>query len=481
MRYAILAALCCFLVACDDDPKAKPVEELMKPETCKTCHEEHFNQWAGSMHAYASDDPVFVAMNKRGQRDTNGALGDFCVNCHAPMALAIRGPGVGATFDPATLLPEEKGVTCYFCHNVKEVTATHDNGLVLAMDQTMRGGVRDPVVSPAHFSEYDALMDSDKNESEICGACHDIVVPQSLNGVAGGVAIERTFNEWQQTFFATDTTPGIHFSCGSCHMQSDPNPHVIADGKDLSVPARKFAFHEHLMPGIDQALTMFPGLAEQEAAIKRDLEPAIRVIGPFNAIRGDQPGGICLEPDGKLKIRIDTLGPGHAWPSGASHDRRAWLEVIAKDATGAIVFTSGLVPEGTDPPDDLAAGLVDPQPFGLWDRTFKANGMPAHFFYEIAEVRSQLMKLPTVRGEDHSYNLVWNLPIATANQIDRIETRLLIRPLPFEVLADLEASGDLAPTIRNQLRLLEVGGGRSIWTKATRGTGPAENTFCNPQ
>ena len=40
------------------------------------------------MHAYAADDPVFVAMNKRGQRETNGELGTFCVKCHAPMAVA---------------------------------------------------------------------------------------------------------------------------------------------------------------------------------------------------------------------------------------------------------------------------------------------------------------------------------------------------------------------------------------------------------
>ena len=39
------------------------------------------------MHAYAADDPVFRAMNKRGQRLTNNALGSFCVNCHAPMAV----------------------------------------------------------------------------------------------------------------------------------------------------------------------------------------------------------------------------------------------------------------------------------------------------------------------------------------------------------------------------------------------------------
>src|SRR5439155_8964026 len=76
--------------ACTSSSKTEPTlarAELLKPETCKTCHQDHFREWSGSMHAYASDDPVFLAMNKRGQRETAGALGAFCVNCHAPMAV----------------------------------------------------------------------------------------------------------------------------------------------------------------------------------------------------------------------------------------------------------------------------------------------------------------------------------------------------------------------------------------------------------
>jgi hypothetical protein len=42
------------------------------------------------MHAYAAEDPVFLAMNARGQRETQGALGAFCVNCHAPLAVQRR-------------------------------------------------------------------------------------------------------------------------------------------------------------------------------------------------------------------------------------------------------------------------------------------------------------------------------------------------------------------------------------------------------
>ncbi|MBX3162526.1 MAG: hypothetical protein KF773_41570 [Deltaproteobacteria bacterium] len=472
--YAFLALLC--LAACGDDAiHPPPIAELMKPETCKECHAEHYNQWAGSMHAYAADDPVFVAMNNRGQRDTGDKLGTFCVSCHAPMAVKL-GLTDGRNFDPTTLPPEARGVTCYFCHNVEAVTDTHNNGLTLAMDQTMRGGVRDPVKSPAHFSKYDELMDSDRNNSEMCGSCHDIVVPQELNGVAGGVAVERTFAEWKQTFFATESDPGIHLSCGACHMPGDPNPRVLADAAGLTVPARRNAFHEHAWPAIDQALTPWPGIDEQAALIKRELDGAVRVVGPFNVIAQTQPGGICIE-ENLLKIRLDTISPGHAFPSGAAHDRRAWLEVIAKNAAGDVIFSSGVVPEDADPPDDPFVES-NPVSIGLWDRTFKSDGAPAHFFWEIAEVRSHLMKVPTVRGEDHSYNFKWQLP--NLNEIDRVETRLLIRALPFAVLDDLEASGDLDPAVRGQLKLLTVEGGRSVWTKATKGMGDAINTGCNP-
>ena len=58
-------------------------------------------------------------MNQRGQRETEGALGDFCVSCHAPMAVRE-----GLTTDGSNLdeLPDyAKGVTCFFCHTAEAV------------------------------------------------------------------------------------------------------------------------------------------------------------------------------------------------------------------------------------------------------------------------------------------------------------------------------------------------------------------------
>jgi hypothetical protein len=470
MRFLVACAF--VLAACGDDAPVKTVEELRDPATCLECHAQHHEQWSASMHAYASDDPVFVAMNKRGQRETNGALGDFCVKCHAPMAVQL-GLTDGTNFDPAALPPEARGITCYFCHNVDKVEQDHNNGLVLANDQTMRGGAKDPVGSPAHHSKYDPLMDSDTNQSELCGACHDIVVPEQLNGVPGGVAVERTFAEWKGTFFATDPSPETHFTCGACHMVSKRD--LIADAPGLDVAPRENGYHSHLFPGIDQALTTFPGMAAQAAAIQEILDPSVRVIGPFNTITHEQPGGICLDPDG-LKIRIDNLGAGHAWPSGAAHDRRAWLEVKAFDASGMQVFSSGVVADGTDPVDSPGTTNVDT--VGFWDRTFKADNSLAHFFYEITRVDSQLLKIPAVAGGDHSTTAVFQ--IANASQIDRIETRLLIRPLPYAVVNDLVASGDLSAAVVPNLQTLVVGGGTAVWTKATEGTGNAEFTHCNP-
>src|SRR5580658_64008 len=158
-----LVVLVVALAACGHTA-VDPVATLEDPSTCATCHPQHFAQWSQSMHAYASQDPVFVAMNKRGQRETNNALGTFCVQCHAPMAVAL-GETDGTTFDPTTLTPATDGVTCYFCHDVASVGSDHyNNSLTLALDQTMRGGLQGPHGTSAHDSAYDPLMDSQTND-----------------------------------------------------------------------------------------------------------------------------------------------------------------------------------------------------------------------------------------------------------------------------------------------------------------------------
>jgi hypothetical protein len=452
-----------------DDGGSLSIAELQDPGTCKECHPKHYTQWSGSMHAYASDDPVFIAMNKRGQRETGGALGTFCVKCHAPMAVEL-GLTDGVNFDPAQLPAGAKGITCYFCHNVKAVEETHNNGLVLANDQTMRGGLADPVRSPAHRSSYDKLMDSDSNQSELCGSCHDVVTPR-------GVKLERTYEEWQSTFFA-EPDPAHHLTCGACHMPSSTD--VIADAPGLAVKSRKNGFHEHMWPGIDQALTPFPELEAQAAAIKRDLDSSIAIVGPASRTSTIQPGGICLDPPGRLTVRIDSINVGHSWPSGAAQDRRAWLEVIAYDSMNTPLFSSGEVLANMDPEQ-----LGDPNLFGLWDEALKDDGSPAHFFWDVASVKSKLLPPPTTLDKnaaafDHSVTAEYDVG-GSFPSITKITARVRIRPLSYAMLDDLISSGDLAPGIAGEMKTLDIVGATSTWTLESKGTGPAFNTNCNPQ
>jgi hypothetical protein len=466
-------ALLVVIAACGDNPKL-PVAELQDPSTCMQCHPNHYTQWSGSMHAYASDDPVFLAMNKRGQRETNGTLGKFCLQCHAPMAVALGlyDDSNAASFDPTTLPAKARGITCYFCHDVKKVADDHNNGLVLALDQTMRGGVRDPVESPAHSSTFDPAMASVTNNSTMCGSCHDVVTP-------AGVALERTYSEWQTTIFG-QSDPRVHNTCSACHMQTDSSTTTIADVPGVAVKSRPNSFHLHTWPAIDQAMTAFPELDAQTAGIKDILDPALVIVGPRPLAGGVPPGGVCLDPPGKLTVRMDTIQIGHMFPSGAAQDRRAWLEVIAYDAAGNIVFSSGNVPDAMDPED-----INDPNLVGFWDRTFKADSTQAHFFWDVATVQSKLLKPPVTTDSsdpayDHSTTATFNVgPQYTS--IDKITARIRIRPFAYSVLDQLVQSGDLDATTASQLHTLDSVGGHAVWTAATKGTGIGSMfTNCNP-
>ena len=433
------------VAACGGGEEYLPLEDLMKPETCMECHPKHFREWSGSMHAYAADDPVFLAMNQRGQTDTGGELGDFCVNCHAPMARRLE-----LTVDGTNLasVPQwAKGVTCFFCHSVESVDGDHNAPLTLASDGVMRGGLRDPdpVKSPAHATEYSPLVDADApTSSPLCGACHDLVTPR-------GVHLERTFAEWKTTIFG-QTNPRNHLSCAECHMVATTD--VVAEGADLDVPLRMYGRREHTFAGIDTALTPWPEKEAQLAAIDRDLKG---VLNPK----------LCFPPTGVISYILDNVGAGHKFPSGAAQDRRAWAEVIAYDTTGNPVYSSGVVPDGVDP-DPL-----DPELFRMWDDVYDEADQPAHFFWEVARHDDTTLLLPATttcpNDPDYYHAKQYDYPAINPANVVRITARVRIRALPFELLNEL----GIDAAIQAEMPTLSLTGTQIEWTPAT-----ADSAFC---
>ena len=168
---------------------------------------------------------------------------------------------------------------------------------------------------------------------------------------------------------------------------------------------------------------------------------------------------------GQLTVRMDTRGTGHAWPSGAAQDRRAWLEVIAYDASNSVVFSSGVVPDDKDPEE-----INDPNLFGLWDRIEQSDATPAHFFWEVATVQSQLLKPPVTLVQndpafDHSSTATFDVS-AVISKLDHISARVRIRPFNHALLDQLVASQDLDPAVAANLTTLDIADSLRHWTSA---------------
>jgi hypothetical protein len=430
-------------------------EQLRDPESCKGCHPSHYREWSSSMHAYAALDPVFVAMNKRGQRETNGALGDFCVRCHAPMAVADGLTRDGLNLD--TLADQKRGVSCYFCHNVVAIEDDHNGKLRIAGDNIMRGPFADALESGAHRSTSSDIFDHAKPEhNAMCGGCHDIVL-------ANGVELERTYREFQHGLYGQRPMAGAPTleNCAGCHMPFRLDVVAVAPAG-----APKRSLHEHLWPGVDVALTEFPNKAAMRSAIE-DCQLGIVSIAFFT---------LDVTPPNVFTFKVET-NAGHNQPSGAAQDRRMWLEIQAFDADGKLIpeASSGMIADQELEDKHAADPRHDPRLWMFRDRIFNERGEERHMFWEAApsqahplgyESSTLAVRTETLGFGDHFVEKAYVLAGAGgAATPARIKARLRLRPIGMDVLQDLVDSGDLDPAILTQMPTFSFGA-QLEWTQA---------------
>lgn len=433
MRLAILPVVPALLLAACTEQLTR--EERLDPQSCAGCHADIYREWSGSMHAYASVDPVFRAMNARGQRETDGELGDFCVKCHAPMALSEGATTDGLNLD--TVDAKLQGVTCIYCHQIEAVTASHNAAVRRADDGIMRGGIADPFENSAHDSAYSSLHDRNtRDSSELCGSCHDVVLPN-------GHALERTYLEWQQTLYASEDSRE-RLSCQGCHMPG-------RDGQVASVegaPVRRVK--SHMFPAVDVAIIPFPERDAQRAAVERELATVLHAT-------------LCVQPGGSrgatVTVTLDNVAAGHSVPSGAAHDRRLWLELVATRGDRTI-FSTGVVAD-----DVPVTSLEDPNLVLFRDHALKSDGSEALMFWEVAESEPNLLKGPSTRDPldprflDTHRRITFSLP-----QIpQQVTMRMRMRPIGLEVIQSLIATGDLDPVEAARLPTFDLASTRLEW------------------
>jgi hypothetical protein len=174
----------------------------------------------------------------------------------------------------------------------------------------------------------------------------------------------------------------------------------------------------------------------------------------------------------QIQVIMDNVGAGHGFPSGATPDRRAWVELTAY-AGGDVIYSSG----------GAAAGPLEDSPDpDLWlmrDCIFDGTGAPVEMFWQAVTVADpsaqlpgsvmQVVSMPSTFSKTH---IIKSYPgpssPALAQMPDRITVAVHLQAIGDDVLADLVASGDLDPSLPPGIARYDLGGGAALeWTPAT--------------
>ncbi len=372
------------------------VYDFLSATSCEECHPDHYEEWRTSNHAYAMVDPLYQTLVNLRQQDLNATEDQFCTQCHS--AIGTRGGECvsGFNFDDLSYLVME-GITCESCHKVSSIERPYNSGHVFDPTGPQRGSIKDPVETSYHESEYDPMFAG----SEFCGGCHDVVETSGLN-------LERPYQEWLESPAYDEDRP-----CQECHMP------VIEGKAATDGPVRDR--HEHRWIGVDVAA--LPGfLTEEETEyISGRVSELLDTAATLSLTADLGEMGSQVDVNVSITNEIDA----HALPTGSTFLRQVWIELIAFDAKGEMLFETGLL----DANDDLKDAFSEIDPYGDDDLiTLSSNLLDDHGNPEFLPWKASEHVLKSLSpGYTRTYTLFVPVDKKTAWPI-QVEARLRLRP-----------------------------------------------------
>lgn len=271
-------------------------------EFCGDCHRAIEEGWKQSAHSQAVESRLFQDAMKLAQADYGVSARKKCLSCHSPIAVESG--------DMALVKKVSwEGITCDYCHSMRDVTLTGPNPKAIVDYSLVKSGPWKDVSSPAHGTVFSALHTS----SLICASCHEYRNSQ-------GFPVLTTYSEWSKSAYGAN-----HQSCQSCHMYQvqgnvvDPRVQRIAQvGINLhQIPG------SHSMQQLEKALHAQLSATHEGGSLRIVVEVTNRGAGH------SVPTG---SPMRQLILQV------HADPYGGApmSDRRVFRRTVA-DAKGATI------------------------------------------------------------------------------------------------------------------------------------------------
>lgn len=247
---------------------------------CAKCHQQVFDEWASSSHAYASLSPMFTRFEDTINKLAQGTIGYFCMRCHTPVGTTLGLRRDQPIWDAPRAVRE--GVTCVVCHHVSEITlktngerrvepgtindpvAGNSDGLGVEAALANAGSLKvkiDPNDKrPGQQIHRRAYKFEELSKSTFCIACHQVAVQP-------GIKLEVVAEQYRAS---PARRQGI--TCQDCHMGKVPGaaegysvgPAAVVDGKVVN-PLRQHSNHMFYGPGYSIAHPgIFPHDPEQD-------------------------------------------------------------------------------------------------------------------------------------------------------------------------------------------------------------------------
>ncbi len=416
-----------FIVSCNDLGKNEPipqrpfqttfkVEDFSSAEDCQDCHPNHYAEWSASMHAYSTQDPIWIALQQHEQvvhKAIGVELGDFCVQCHSPIAALTNAitDHENFTFAELTKLPVQiqEGITCDVCHMVthipdptnieKDEQKFETVDFKIYTDGTRYGIIADPQENEYHRSEYHAGYD----RSEFCQNCHNLTVD--------GVDAEVTQFEWEGSAFEA-----MGSECQTCHMPT-------YEGQAARGGPFRENLHRHFFPGIDAQLNSGSPDFSLVTAIE-DLLFESAKVNLFEPLADTITAGTSLS----LRLIVSN-NSGHNFPSGTTFTRQLWLEMIAVISSDTI-FTTGLLDANGDISDFYTDPdrTIDPQLNVFNTVLYNTNGDSGLLHVGVEDMASMSDYTLPISGS-RTVNYSVDLPAGQSGDLT-ISTRLRFRSFP---------------------------------------------------
>lgn len=330
-----------------------------------------FDLWSGSMMANSAVDPYWraaVSAEVAATPAQKAHIEEVCSRCHAPMSTPIHTspPGQVLAFlnkdHPKSTLGMD-GVSCTVCHQIAaDNLGTEDSftgGFVINKNSLIYGPHANPVTMPMqrHVS-YTPTKGDHILSSAMCATCHTVITDSyNLHGDATGVKLHEQvpYLEWRNSIFNTEsnTNNKTARSCQSCHMpQSDIDGNKIATrlahnpgGRDFPFLKPREPFGRHTFAGGNTFMTKLIRNHRKALGLATPTEAFDRVITESEKMLQQQTAQIEIDSDPNdskhtnLTVKVKNLS-GHKFPT-AYPSRRAWIELVIQDASGAVHFASG--------------------------------------------------------------------------------------------------------------------------------------------